>query len=87
MTIEPLDAGYRADLGTAPWALALNRAQAEHWSQKRRKDTRCDHGNTQECSEAGKAQHCADDQQHGHHEHTEEQTAECSLCRRFLCYG
>ena len=63
---------YVRDLGAAPGAFAFGLAEADHGAQNRGQDAADDHGNAEDGSEAGKAEHGADNEAHGRDDYTEE---------------
>ena len=76
MTVKRRRIEHIAHLGAAPGAFALRFAEADDRTENRGKNTADDHGNAENGSKAGEAQHCADDDAHGCDDYSEEQAGE-----------
>lgn len=78
---------YVRDLGAAPGAFAFGLAEADHGAENRGKNAAYDHGNTEDCAEAGEAQHRAYDEAHWRYDYAEEHAAECASHGRFFRFN
>lgn len=71
-------------LGSAPGALASWLADADDGANQRCENASDDDGNAKKCSQAGAAEHAANNEAHGRYDEAKEQAGECVLGRGFL---
>jgi len=87
MTFKGRRIEYVGNPGSAPGAFSLGLAEADHGAQNRGQDAADDHGNAEDGSEAGKAEHGADDEAHGRDDYAEKQAAKGAAHGRFFFFG
>ena len=87
VTIEGRRIEYIRDLGAAPGAFALGLAETDHRAENRGEYAADNHGDAENGTETGEAEHCADDDAHGRYDHSEEKTGEGAAHGRFFCFG